>query len=227
MMYLFDDNQYNQMSKNYSLDVLEHLLNFSNFITHVDKPLDDTRLNEIIQNARAIFIHDSFPPKNFKERVCYMAKEENLPLIVFTGGEAATIWDKNNDNVISKMKKDRFYHYLVTFLERQKYNREKPIQVREFIYGHNYEIEKSLIIQDRLGLLLRGNSNNFQYESSFMGGTEEYKDLKELFYFLYGETCDEEFARFDDKYLEKSCSAKELFLDIKFIVSQIITKYEQ
>ncbi|NJN25523.1 MAG: hypothetical protein HC819_05945 [Cyclobacteriaceae bacterium] len=60
-----------------------------------------------------------------------------------------------------------------------------------------------------------------------MGGTEEYKDLKELFYFLYGETCDEEFARFDDKYLEKSCSAKELFLDIKFIVSQIITKYEQ
>ncbi len=195
MIYLFDDNQHNQMSKNYGIDVLEYLSKFRNFITHVDKPRDDKGMNEIIHNATAIFIHDSFPPKNFKEEVCDLAKEENLPLIVFSGGEAATIWDKDNENVISKMKKDRFYYYLVPFLERHKNNPEKPIHVRELIYGKNYEREKSLIIQDRLGLLLRGNSKNFKYGSSFMGGTAEYKDLRELFYFLYGDTCEKDYPR--------------------------------
>lgn len=227
MIYLFDDNQYGQMSKNYGFDMVEHLLQFSDIITHIDKSLDDIDLDAIFKNAKAIFIHDSFPPKDFKDRVCYKAKDKGLPLVVFTGGEAATIWDKDNENAISKMKKDRFYHYLIPFLENQKSNPSEPIHVKKLVFGKNYEIEKSLIIQDRLGSFLRGRFDKFRYEADFRGGTEEYKDLIELFYFLFGEKSEEEFAKFDDKYFERACSAKEFFLEIKYMVSQIIAKYEQ
>lgn len=226
MIYLFDDNQFGQMSKNYGFDVVEHILQDADIITHIAKSLDDNGLDTIFQKAKAIFIHDSFPPKDFKERVCYMAKEKGLPLVVFTGGEAVTIWDKDNVNIISKIKKDRFYHYLIPFLEIQKENPNEPILVRKLVFGKNYEIEKSLIIQDRLGSFLRGRLDMFRYESDFIGGTEEYKDLIELFYFIFGERSEDEFAKFDDKYLERPCSAKEFFLEVKNMVSQIIAKYE-
>lgn len=227
MIYLFDDNQYGQMSKNYGFDVVQHLLQFGDIIVHVNESVSDGELHAIFQNAKAIFIHDSFPPKDFKERICYIAKDKGLPLVVFTGGEAATIWDKDNENVITKIKKDRFYHYLIPFLEGQKENPHEPIYVRNLVFGKNYEIEKSLIIQDRLGSFLRGRVDSFRYESDFIGSTEEYKDLIDLFYFLFGEKSEEEFVKFDDEYFERACSAKEFFLEIKQMVSQIISKYEQ
>ncbi len=215
------------MSQNYGFDVVEYLIQFSDLITHFDKAFDVERLDSIIQNAKAVFIHDSFPPNDFKERVCYLTKEIGVPLIIFTGGEAATIWDKENANIISKMKKDRFYHYLIPLLNRHRDNPEEPINIRNFVFGKNYEIERSLIIQDRLGLFLRERYENFHYESDFIGDTPQFKDLYELFYLLYGETSEEEFAKFDDKHLERRRAVNEFFLEIKLLVSQIISKYEE
>lgn len=226
MIYLFDDNEFDQMSKNYGVDMLAELSSYSDLIKHIQKAVGAEGLEVILSNAKAIFIHASFPPIKFRSDVCKEAEKRDLPIVIFTGGEPAMVWDEKKANTIRQIKKDRFYHYLIPFLKYCKAHPDEPLEIRKLVFGGSYEIEKSLIIQDRLALFLSSRLGNFNYESDFIVGSQERKDLMELLFFLHPDDHKSEFLKFHKLFRGQATDAKLFFLEIKKIVTQIITKYE-
>ena len=221
---MFDDNEFGQMSNNYGVDMLDELLRFKGIIKHIY--LSDIELDDVFRDATAIFIHASFPPDDFKSRVCFRAEAQGLPLVVFSGGQVATILRDENNNIILEMKKDRFYHYLIPFLKLCQNNPNEKVDIKKLVYGENYEIEKSLIIQDRLGIFLAGKIGNFNYETDFSGRSQEYKDLSELFYFLYPENHENEFSKFDEQISSAKEDAKSFLKKLKSLIHKVRAKYE-
>ncbi|MDX2250159.1 MAG: hypothetical protein SF052_25475 [Bacteroidia bacterium] len=226
MIYLFDDNEFGQMSSNYGVDMLEELSNFPKLIKHINKVAKNEELDDMLKIATAIFIHASFSPSKLKDYICKKAEERHIPLVVFTGQEPTTIWDDKNPKIIRKIKKDRFYHYLIPFLKHCQEYPQESLEIRKLVFGKNYEVEKSLIIQDRLGLFLSFRTDIFNYESDFKISTQERKDLLELFFFLYPENYEIEFLNFHNRFKNQQTDARSFFIEIKNLVSTIIHIYE-
>lgn len=226
MILLFDDNQHGQMSRNYKFDMLAELSKFQKIIKHIDKVTDEKALPNLIDQAKAVFIHKSFPPIDLKSRICYLAEQKGLVLVIFSGGEPSTIWDQKNSKIIRSVKKDRFYHALIPFLEFCKDNPDAEISVKRLIYGKKYEIERSKIIQDHLALFVASKKDSFNYKLDFSSGSQEYKYLIELFYFLHPENHEEKFSAFDAQMFENEVGAESFWGTIKGLISKTLLKYE-
>lgn len=226
MIYLFDDNEFGQMSSNYGIDIIEALKGYSEIIRHFTEFPDLHRIEELILNAEMIFIHYSFSPPDINERICFLAEDKQIPLVVFSGGEPITIFDDKNENVIRKMKKDRFYFNLIPFLQRYKKNKEN-VSLKELVYGDNYEIERSLLIQDYLFGVLISSDDMADYGQLINSGSKKYKDLHELFYLAYGKEFEEQFSGFDEDAFNNSFGIKEIAARIKKLVKIIREKYEK
>ena len=98
--------------------------------------------------------------------------------------EVITASDKRN--YISQIKKDRLYFNLNHFIENYINNGE--IKLELLVLGGNYEAEKALIILNRLSLFLFKYNSSFNYYRNFESENNEWKDLKELYYFASPET---------------------------------------
>lgn len=219
MIYLFDDNKYGQMSNNYKVDFTLTLGLYPNHVKWFQS-VAIRDINTIISNASCVLIHDSLDPKEDMEALVAMAKKNHLPYCIFSNGFAATIFDGES---INKIKKDRLYNNLLNFIDFYKQN--NIINLKLLSLGQNYEIEKASIIQDRLisGPLLKFRYD-FNYESAFPSGSQEYKDLEEL---VYLSNINIDYNDFEEIYNSKETTAlimRDLIINMVKIVKQ---KYEQ
>jgi hypothetical protein len=219
MIYLIDDNKYGQMSANYKLDFTKTLEPFQRIVTWL-QIISENNINQILNDAVCILIHDSLEEKEVKERLVAMAKTKNIPYCLFSNGFSGTIFEGNS---IKEIKKDRFYNNLLHFINN--FEKLGVTDLRLLSLGQNYEIEKASIIQDRLinGTLLL-NKDSFNYEVAFPSGSLEYKDLRELVY-LSDPYLD--FSDFEDTYNSKETTAQSFRLVIIAMIKNVKQKYEE
>lgn len=215
MIYLIDDNKYEQISEKYKIDLNAYN---DSLIWKKSIYLDD--INIILSNADCILIHDSLEDKENKERLVAMAKNSKIRYCLFSNGFAATIFD--NDS-IREIKKDRLYNNLVVFINCFK--SKGIIDLKLLSFGQNYDVEKALIIQDRLinGTLFR-NNDNFKYEVAFPSRSNDYKDLMELVY-LSDSTID--FSEFEETCNSQVTNASLMRSVIISLVKNIKRKYDE
>jgi hypothetical protein len=224
MIYLFDDNENQQMSKNYTVDFIEELKKYSAVITHVDSYEKIANINDVINDAKLVCIHDSFPTTDDKARIVAMSLERNIPLVIFSGGADFTItkFDDKNKNYIKTIKKDRFYFYILQLINEFITNNEINLNILAF--GSNYEKVRINIINDRLGKNLFQFKNNYSYFQFFESGNQNYKDLCEVFCFSFGEkNFESDFVDFEENLEHKTI--KEVYKIINTLVKQANKKY--
>lgn len=180
MIYLIDDNQYNQRLNNYNITFVEDNI-FENYLTSIQKierrdNIADISHLEFLQNADCILLHatiedfDSnkgFLPKSMTNainiRELISNEGENIPLVLFSNrmGEANFNF-KKNPNYISSIKKNLFYERLFDFLEH--YKNTGNVELRIIAWGKNFackEISK-LAIKILNSLELKDNSNELK-----------------------------------------------------------------
>jgi hypothetical protein len=224
MIYLFDDNENQQMSKNYYIDFIEELKKYVGVIRHIDAYKKITNLNNMINDAKLVCIHDSFPTTDDKARIVAMTLERNKPLVIFSGGADFTItkFDEKNKNYIKTIKKDRFYYYIIQLIK--EYKEKNEINLNILAFGSNYEKVRIKIINDRLGKNLFQYMNNYNYYSFFESGSQNYKDLCEIFSFSCGkENFEENFIDFEENLEQKPI--KEVYKIINTLIKQANQNY--
>jgi len=225
MIYLIDDNKYGQMSENYKFDFTSVLKTYKGFINWFETVYGNG-IDLILSNAACILIHDSLEAKEDKERLVAMAKKNNIPYCIFSNGFVATIFEGDS---IKEIKKDRLYNNLLVFINY--FESEGKIDLKLLSLGQNYEIEKATIIQDRLsnGVLFKSR-NNFNFEVAFPSGSQEFKDLRELFYmseeFSSKDVYEEAYNHFEDTYNDIKITVKIMDDVISKLTSKIINRYE-
>lgn len=218
MIFLIDDDKYGQMSANYKTDFKLALQSFSEHAKWLQTiPTIDIEI--LLSKTSCILIHDSIDPKDDKEKLIALVKKLGIPYCIFSNGFVATIFDGVS---IKEIKKDRLYDNLLIFITHFK--TEGKIDLRLLSLGHNYEMEKASVIQDRLinGTLLV-NKNNFNYEVAFPSGSSSYKDLMELVYLSDPST---DFSSFEDKYNSQIYSAQNMRDIIIEMVKKVKKRYE-
>lgn len=229
MIYLFDDNSHNQMSENYGINYINELPKYEDIITYFKKH-SDTEGYAFLDNATAVFVHDSFPNgeeySNFehKLRIIAEAKRKKIPYVVFSNSSdfTMTTYDSTIPNSIKTIKKDRFYYNLLNFLNYLKQGKNFKIEV--LAIGEYYEKEKTIIIRDKLSKFLLERGEYFNYERDIEDGGEYYKLLKELFFFAYPESSEEKFAEFDAAAFHKNITSKDFKIYINILAKEIISK---
>lgn len=219
MIYLIDDNKYGQMSENYKVDFAMVLKEFPSQIIWKEK-FEVSELEYVISHASCILIHDSVYDKETKEFLIAQAKKRDIPYCIFSNGFSGTIFENAS---IKEIKKDRLYNNLLAFINY--FIKEGKIDLKLLSLGENYNLEKALIIQDRLinGTLLT-HKNNFMYENAFPSGSSAYKDLKELVYLSNPET---DFSTFEEVYNSKETTAQSMRANIIEMVKDVKRKHEQ
>jgi hypothetical protein len=217
MIYIFDDNKHGQLSSNYKIDFLEFFRNNSTIIKHISEH-SDYRLSELLNYAKCVLIHYSFPDDLKTEHVKAICKENNIPLVIFSNQYTGTVFASDKRNYISQIKKDRLYFNLNHFIDNYIHHGE--IRLELLALGKNYEAEKAFIILNRLSLFLFTRISNFSYYRNFESEKNEWKDLKELYYFALPET---DFETIEEEL--EFVSAPDLLTIIKSLVTKILEKY--
>lgn len=233
MIYLFDENDQNQMSEQYQIDYISVLPNLDGIVRHISSKDQISGLESMLKNATAICIHDSFPTNDFKVEVVDCALEKNIPLVVFSGGAGFTISkfdeQKNsiNHNYLKQIKKDRFYYNFLNFIIN--YSDSGEINLQKLVFGKDYEKVRVEIIKDRLGKKLFEMRENFEYY--LFADTDEQssnhqnrKDLWELFYFVYGEDTEVEFTSFEEDVEKNGLEPKVLYMKIQRLLESTKTR---
>lgn len=208
------------MSQNYMIDYNAELEKHSQWIKHYRNHHEYETLDDIINTAKCILIHNSFPDTIETERIKAEAKKNNIPLVVFSNSFTGTVFENDSKTAIKEIKKDRMYFHLLYFLNEYKNN--GIIRLELLVTGKNYEIEKTKIIIDRLTKYLFDKKDSFYYNRAFDLESNERKDLKEIFHFIQPE-CD-----FDEIDTElESYDVMQLKEKINRLKIQIINKYER
>jgi hypothetical protein len=218
MIYIIDDNRYNQMSENYRIDFTKELLKYVGKVNWT-KTINKSNIDHILQTASCILIHDSVDEKEFKDKLLVESRNKNIRYCIFSNGLTATVFDSES---ILSIKKDRLYTNLLTFI--QAFVSTGDAQLKLLALGVNYDREKAAIIRDRLinGVLLAAR-NSFVYERAFPSGSQEYKDLKEL---VYLDNSDRTFSSFEHEFNQPSTTADILREEI-IRMSKTVKSHEQ
>ncbi len=235
MIYLFDENDQDQMSKQYRFDYDSIIPEFKKWLTHFSSIDQLHDIEAIIMTASLICLHDSFPPLEFKEAIIEKALNKKLPLVIFSGGAGFTIskFDETNGVInylyLKQIKKDRFYYHFYDFLK--EYVELNEINLQKIVFGRGYEKARVEIIKDRLGKNIFALRDNFDYfhfadpdEKSI--NHQNRKDLWELFYFLYKRDAEKEFTFFEERIEKEGVSAKVLYEKINHLLKQTNKNYE-
>lgn len=206
MIYIIDDNRYNQMSQNYRVDFTKELLNYPKKVKWLTNVIESS-INKIITTASCILIHESVEEKESKEKLLALAKENTkIPYCVFSNGLTATVFGNNS---ITSIKKDRLYCNLIGFIHH--YLNEGKIELKLLALGVNYDVERAGILRDRLIEVLLINRRNFNYELVFPSGSQPYKDLYELHYLTKQES---DFSHFEDFINKAGMTAENMRIEI-------------
>ena len=223
MIYLFDDNDQNQMSEQYQIDYITLLPSLTGVVFHISSKDYIPRIDAMIRNAQLICIHDSFPPPDFKAEIVARTLESNIPLVVFSGGAGYSIskFDEENGdinyNYLKQIRKDRFYSNFYYFAK--DYAESNEINLRKLVYGRNYEKVRAEIIKDRLGKKIFQMRVGFDYflfaNADERTANNQYrKDLWELFYIVYNGNTEYEFSCFEEEVEIKGIDYKGLYLKV-------------
>jgi hypothetical protein len=233
MIYLFDENDQNQMSEQYQVDYLAVLPELDGVVSHISSKDQIEGLDIILKNAVLICIHDSFPTPDFKAEVVAHALEKGIPLVVFSGGAGFTIskFDEKensiNYNYLKQIKKDRFYYSFYEFAKN--YKESGKINLQKLLFGNEYEKVRFEIIKDRLGKKIFGMRENFDYflftnADERSPNHQNRKDLWELFYFVYNGDTENEFSNFENEVDNNGLTPKDLYLKIHHLFECIQSK---
>lgn len=216
MIYLFDDNKYGQLSTNYKVDFLEYFSNNTCYIKHI-KTHDEYNLKLLLRNADCVLIHQSFPDEIKSGIVKASCKKEGIPIVTFSNQYTGTVFADTNRTHIDQIKKDRLYfnfiHFMVDYVESGKPD------IKLLAMGKNYDVEKALIIQDRLLVYLFMKQENFDFYRCFEEDETEWKELKELHFLAFP---DADFDQFQEEI--ENTTAAELREIAKTLTSQILKR---
>lgn len=161
-------------------------------------------------------------------------KYKNILLIkiqVLNGWERfRTIGKQKRDNFpLRKLRKIGFTTTVMVFINY--YKSEGKLNLKLLSLGQKYEVEKAIIIQDRLsnGVLFKSR-NNFNFEAAFPSGSQEFKDLRELFYmseaFSSEVVYEEAYNDFEDICNNNNITVKIIDEEISKLTKKIINRYE-
>lgn len=219
-IYLFDDNQHGQMSKNYRFDFIQKLKEYD-FVLYfsVGQTID-------WDDTACVMIHDSFPDSDYRENLIKIAKPKNIPYVIFSNGcIQTTLLQKDLIKIgIQGMKKDRFYDNLTDFLERYKNGNEIDLEI--LALSKRYVIRKTPIIISEFNNILFGK-NEFSYNDLFGITGEPYKYLKELFYFCYNGNAEQEFEKYEHEVYDTIVQSNDFKSKINELSNQIRIKYNE
>lgn len=151
MLYIFDDDQHNAISKVYQCDFLLND-NCSDFFKYYKSEKDIDISIEMIEPGDVLCFHNSFPcDKTYFMQLAQNKNEEskNFTFICFSGD--SSFYNLFTEDSYVKIHKDKFYHNLKTFIESK-------LDLNKLIYG-NYENKSELTI-----ICNRINSILFEYQ---------------------------------------------------------------
>lgn len=194
------------MAENYSIDFTKELVKYPGKVKWL-RILNQSNIEEILNLASYILIHDSVDEKEFKDRLLTEVKNKKIPYCIFSNGLTATVFDATS---IVSIKKDRLYKNLLTFI--QAFISGNDPQLKLLALGLNYDREKAAIIRDKLinGVLLAAR-DKFNYENAFPSGSQQYKELKELVYLSSPEM---DFSAFEEEFNHSATTAETMRQEI-------------
>jgi len=214
MIFLIDDNKYGQMSENYEVDFTQELEKYSDCIVWKSYVTVD-EIQDLFVAASCILVHDSFD-NNVKTEIIDFSRKQKIPFVIFSNGITATVFEKN---LPVRIKKDRLYYNLLTFIEN--FRNIKVIDLKLLHLGLDYNKSKAKIIQNRLFFSVLLNGGNFDYESTFVQGSEAYKDLIELVHLSQpNDDIESVFSAFEEELLDNNIN----IINIKNIIKQLVKK---
>lgn len=216
MIYIFDDNKYGQLSTNYKIDFLQYFKTKGTCIVHV-KTHKDYHLETLLYNAAAVMVHQSFPDEIKTGVVKLSCRKKGIPSVTFSNQYTGTVYSDTGKKHIEQIKKDRLYFNFTHFIDYFEESGEVSLEL--LAMGKNYDIEKALIIQDRLSVYLFMKEENFDFYRCFEEEETEWKELKELYFLALP---DADFDKFQED-IENS-SAAELMDTVKLLTSQILKR---
>ena len=201
MIYLIDDNRYEQQQKLYHADYLfdGSLKSILTTIYKV-KLVDYRQLEKTLDNATLILIHNAFADAD--EHGAYLdnsrrirdfiiedlAEENDIPFVLFSGGISETTFDDDdNPKVITGINKTLFYSNLFTFL--QYYQETQQIELKILAYGSEYKIHDAIKLVELFIATLKKKDNNAVFDikiinsdtfAKFYSLTKSKKSLSEF-----------------------------------------------
>ena len=156
MIFLIDDNRYEQQQKLYHADYL-----FDNSFASILKVIYKVKIGEYkklakeLEQADVILLHHTFADAD--EKGAYLdnsrrirdfiiediAEEESIPFVLFSGSMSETTFDNEDEpTAITSMNKNVFYENLFPFL--QHYKETKQIKLKILAYGNEYKIHDAI-----------------------------------------------------------------------------------
>ena len=171
MIYLIDDNKFRQMSLNYQTDFEQEIKKYSSHITWKNSILKED-IDNIIQNAECILIHDSYNPLDIKNEIVEKAKNANIPYVLFSNSYSSTITENTN---IAKIKKDLFYKNLLPFIDDIIANSKINFDILS--YGKEYNQKKIKILENSLLYNTLYLQKENLYSEIFISSTEDRKSV--------------------------------------------------
>jgi hypothetical protein len=179
MIYLIDDNRYEQQQKLYHADYL-----FDGSFTSLLTPLyaikltDFSQLEKTLDNADAVLLHNTFADadadgtyldngrdaRNFIED---LAEENEIPFVLFSGGISETTFDDDeNPSVITGINKTLFYSHLFPFLQHYKETRE--IELKILAYGGEYKIHDAIKLVETILAALKKKDSTLPFAIKYI-----------------------------------------------------------
>jgi hypothetical protein len=219
MIYLFDDDKYGQMARNYAVNYSQELLNYTSVIRHFNVHAYGS-IEEVLATASAILIHTSFPEKYETDLLMAQCKNRRIPLVEFSNQYSGTVYSAQQNTSVVKIKKDRMYYNLLPFVEH--YRETGKISLTLLVLGKNYEAEKSLILQHRLMMHLYNVKHDFDYARVFDIDSTPYHELKELCYFAMPES---NFDEMEETFAD--LNVQQMRAKINELVHKIRIAYDQ
>lgn len=162
MIYLIDDNQYNQQEI-YGCDFIKEGI-YSDFLTPIYKIKKYeflSSLKETLTKADAIFIHNTFEDVDEKGNyiqgnlrvrdaiVHDIIDKNNIPYVIFSRGMGEFLENKKSSIYsIEAIDKKIFYENLKSFLDNYKENTK--FELRILYYGLNYIEKEARNISNRI-----------------------------------------------------------------------------
>ncbi len=219
MILLVDDNSFDQMSENYGYNVLDFISQKSDIIKY--KPeIKEVDLGKLATKFEGLFIHDSLPEKELKEKLIALFVKANKSVVIFSGQFPKTTFDNlKPTQIIRGIKKNRFYQNLPIFLN--KLEEENILQINLLSLGSNYDKKRANLINRSLSLYatLLKKKGSFSYNESLIefprnahSKSEYYKYWEELYFLAHPSHKEEDFENFDEEKREKTSYSYHDFL---------------
>jgi hypothetical protein len=179
MIYLIDDNRYEQQQKLYQADYLFDG-SFTSLLTSIYtiKLTDFQQLGQTLRNADAILLHNTFADadangvyldngREARDFIEEIAEENDTPFVLFSGGISETTFDDDdNPTVVTGINKTLFYSHLFAFL--QHYQETQQIELKILAYGSEYKIHDAIKLVETILAALKKRDNKALFDMKFI-----------------------------------------------------------